>query len=125
MGESAARQLRDGVDLPPSNQTKPRSIRAPKLTKFAYCVDSIKENFKKIGVFREGRRVAGNVDKVPIEVEASVPDYDMIAGNDDRKKNGCKENKTAFEMYLSTIPRLDPVDRTVGWVLTQPEDAVS
>ena len=33
------------------------------------------------------------------------------------------ERKSNFELYLDTIPRLDPVDRTVGWVFQQHEEA--
>ncbi len=33
-------------------------------------------------------------------------------------------SRTSFEMFLSTIPKLDPVDRTVGWVFTQPDEEV-
>lgn len=29
---------------------------------------------------------------------------------------------TSFEDFLNTIPKLDPVDRTVGWVFTQPDE---
>ena len=29
------------------------------------------------------------------------------------------EHQSSFELYLKALPRLDPVDRTVGWVATQ------
>ncbi len=39
-----------------------------------------------------------------------------------RKESQKSEHKNSFELYLSSIPRLDPVDRTVGWVLMQPDN---
>ena len=30
--------------------------------------------------------------------------------------------KVSFESYLQSIPRLDPVDRTIGWIVQQPDD---
>ncbi len=32
-----------------------------------------------------------------------------------------RKRKTSFELFLSSIPKLDPVDRTVGWVLKHPD----
>lgn len=32
-----------------------------------------------------------------------------------------KKRRTSFELFLSSIPKLDPVDRTVGWVLKHPD----
>jgi len=32
------------------------------------------------------------------------------------------DRKISFETYLKTIPRLDPVDRTIGWIVQQPDD---
>ena len=33
-----------------------------------------------------------------------------------------KDHKISFESYLRSIPRLDPVDRTIGWIVQQPDD---
>ena len=33
--------------------------------------------------------------------------------------------KSNFDVFLSTIPKLDPIDRTVEWVLSQPDMSVS
>lgn len=40
--------------------------------------------------------------------------------NSDADRIGQKK-KSSFELYLSTIPIIDPIDRTVDWVLNQPE----
>ena len=32
------------------------------------------------------------------------------------------DHKISFESYLRSIPRLDPVDRTIGWIVQQPDD---
>lgn len=32
------------------------------------------------------------------------------------------DGKISFESYLRSIPRLDPVDRTIGWIVQQPDD---
>ena len=32
------------------------------------------------------------------------------------------DRKISFESYLRSIPRLDPVDRTIGWIVQQPDD---
>lgn len=32
------------------------------------------------------------------------------------------DHKISFESYLQSIPRLDPVDRTIGWIVQQPDD---
>lgn len=32
------------------------------------------------------------------------------------------DRKVSFESYLRSIPRLDPVDRTIGWIVQQPDD---
>ena len=43
-----------------------------------------------------------------------------------RKKRGEREGggrRSCFEHYLSSLPRLDPVDRTVSWVYQHPDDS--
>ena len=43
-----------------------------------------------------------------------------------RKKRGEREGggrRSCFERYLSSLPRLDPVDRTVSWVYQHPDDS--
>ena len=32
-----------------------------------------------------------------------------------------RKRKTSFDLFLASIPKLDPVDRTVGWVLKHPD----
>ena len=35
-----------------------------------------------------------------------------------------KGSQTSFETFLRSLPKLDPVDRTVEWVLAQPDDTM-
>jgi len=35
-----------------------------------------------------------------------------------------RKRKNSFELFLANIPKLDPVDRTVGWVLKHPDSEV-
>lgn len=40
------------------------------------------------------------------------------------KSEGGKGSQTSFEKFLRSIPKLDPVDRTVDWLMAQPEQSV-
>ena len=40
------------------------------------------------------------------------------------KCEGGKGSQTSFEKFLRSIPKLDPVDRTVDWLMAQPEQSV-
>lgn len=35
------------------------------------------------------------------------------------------KRKTSFELFLSTLPKLDPIDRTVGWVFQLPSSSTT
>ena len=97
----------------------------PSKLKFSTCVDSIRDNFKRIsGINKNGSckvkrgAIGDSISKVP---EGHFVD-DVCNAN---KLRHSRRRKSSFEMYLSTIPKLDPVDRTVGWVMMQPDNIVS
>ena len=94
-------------------------VRPTKL-KFSTCVDSIRDNFRRIsGRVKRGDSPA----KVP---EERIQVVDELSNEENRtKKQNHRRRKNSFELYLSTIPKMDPVDRTVGWVLMQPDNHVS
>ena len=77
-------------------------LRTTRLKLSSY-VDSIRDNFK---------RNFGNGAKPKERGTSKI----LVS-----KKSDIGQQRSSFEIYLSTIPRLDPVDRTVGWVMMQPE----
>lgn len=78
---------------------------------------SIRENFKRISGYRES-------------AHAPKQEADNAAQRKDHSPRKCRRGSdqritNSFEVFLANIPRLDPVDRTVGWVLRHPEESVS
>lgn len=114
--------------------THARKSTQPRISKLKFftCVDSIKENFKKISAYTgNSRNRASNGDALAIESKQSSISHEdngvtvtQRKGDIERSSKG-RGRRSSFEIYLSTIPKLDPIDRTVGWVLKQPEEAVS
>ncbi len=92
-------------------------------------VDSIKEGFRKISNYKDSakrkevvvqrqsevispeRRKAGGI-VVGVKRKCGVPSGEV--GHSHSKR------KTSFEMFLSTLPKCDPVVRTEGWLYQQP-----
>ena len=116
--------------------------RQTRLT-FATCVDSIKEGIRKIsGCSKDppAEQPTRNTDAVgsphPLETtqqwdatrgKATVQGGQILGVRRKRRtgvvsRNQMIERKSSFEMYLSTIPKLDPIDRTVGWVYEQTDN---
>lgn len=65
-----------------------------------------------------------------VQGEVMLLDYHQLnMGQNGRERGGglvppqhtSRKRKTSFELFLSSIPKLDPVDRTVGWVLKHPD----
>ena len=103
-----------------------RPLRCPKIT-FASCVDSIKQNFKKIGGRKDVPLARKNtIIELPEKENQKIrPCLDKERSkNNNSKKNGASGQKSSFEIFLSMLPKVDPVDRTVGWVLKQPDEMV-
>lgn len=98
---------------------QPLSTRGSKL-KFSTCVDSIRDNLKRI---RNGSKRDNLVQKCSLHPreDDNISSLKIVAN---RKRKDGHRKKSSFEVYLSTIPKLDPVDRTVGWVMRQPEHTV-
>lgn len=107
---------------------------------FASCVDSIKEGIRKISGCSKDPPAEPHTRKIdaagsphPLEktqqwdgrqTKATVQGGQILGVRRKRRtgvvsKNQTNERKSSFEMYLSTIPKLDPIDRTVGWVYEQ------
>lgn len=91
-------------------------------------VDSIKEGFRKISIYNSSTKRKENVLKRPAEVAS--PDKRRAGGlvmGIKRKKAIIPPNAEtgqpctrSFEGFLSSLPKCNPVDRTVGWVYKQP-----
>ena len=118
-------------------------------------MDSLKVNLKKWSSHRESqaadRRKIVRVEPFkPVQEGALVPDsrggveergnkvhlqgevrleYQSRARERDSGRVApphARKRRTSFEIFLASIPKLDPVDRTVGWVLKHPDlDVVS
>lgn len=147
MGESdpagstvtAAREISSSNSPPGKAQTLARPGRFT----LASYVDTIREGIKKISGYKDitnnskahiRREVSGQ--HPPLETAAAVAREGrrkvggIVIGV--KRKNGIgnhvisdgshAKRKTSFETFLSTLPKSDPVDRTVGWVYQQPVD---
>ena len=103
----------------------------PATTRMAYVVNSIKEGFRKLGGgrglasdghhARTGRRRSPFINHGQI-TENLAPDGRKYARREGGNLWGVKrkvkggEREVSFEMYLSSLPKADPVDRTVHWL---------
>ncbi len=103
---------------------KPALQAATKPGRLAF-VDSIKEGFRKITIYNSSAKKKDNAQKRPTEL--SSPERRRVGGlvmGIKRKKalpNSETEPPTrSFELFLSSLPKCNPVDRTVGWVYKQP-----
>ena len=135
MGES--RRVVGGEDVLgcAAHSVKKSRYTQPRLSKlkFSTCVDSIKENFRRISTYHgNSRNAASNRDKCVAERKehcshSSVTLKGPVEQKQKRKRTSIKaaKGRSTFETYLSTIPKLDPIDRTVCWVLSQPDEVVS
>lgn len=106
-----------GRDKDPHRQT------AAPVARVAYVVNSIKAGFRKLGagVLADGvngttnRRTNAYAGATPATAQRKVGG--IVLGVK-RKAKGL-ENLSLFEVYLSNLPRVDPVDRTVNWLFHQ------
>ena len=112
-----------------SNEQVRAQPGATTTTRMAYVVNSIKEGFRKLGAgvlasdshhVRTARRRPPLINHGQI-TDNLAPDggkYVRRAGGNvwgvKRKVKGGEE--MSFEMYLSSLPKADPVDRTVHWL---------
>lgn len=94
-----------------------KSRTRPAKLKFSTCVDSIKDNIKRISGIHTYKGKRGVVGDSPFK----VPEEQFVDVCNTSEQSSSRRRKSSFEMYLSTIPKLDPVDRTVGWVMMQPD----
>ena len=146
MGESdpagstitAAREISSSITSPPKAQTLARPGRFT----LASYVDTIREGIKKISGYKDitnnSRKREVSEQQHPLETVAAVGTEGrrkvggIVIGV--KRKNGTgnyvssedshAKRKTSFETFLSTLPKSDPVDRTVVWVYQQPVDLV-
>jgi hypothetical protein len=102
---------------------KPRA--RPTRLKFSTCVDSIRDNFRRIsGINKHGSSKRRGEDS-PRKERVQVVEEVSNGVSQSNQRNRHHRRKSSFELFLSTIPKIDPVDRTVGWVMMQPDNHVS
>ena len=119
-------------------QAAPKGATAT--TRMAYVVNSIKEGFRKLGAGRmlasDGHNAGAARRRPPLAnhgqiTENSAPDGGKYAvrreggslwGVKRKVKGG--EREISFEMYLLSLPKADPVDRTVHWLFHQHDEEV-
>lgn len=128
MGESR-KVLAANVAEASSKRPRYTQPRISKL-KFAACVDSIKENFKKISAYTGNSRNRAFNRETLVERDGGSKKSSVLRDDNGmtgwtEKSSKCQDRRSSFEIFLSTIPKLDPIDRTVGWVFTQPNEIVS
>ena len=100
-------------------------------TRMAYVVNSIKEGFRKLGAGRglasDGHHARAGRRRSPFTnhgqiTENLAPNGGKYARREGGNLWGVKrkvkggEREVSFEMYLSSLPKADPVDRTVHWL---------
>ena len=94
-------------------------------------VDSIKEGFRKISNYKDSakrketvvqrqsvvispeKRRAGGIVLGAKRKGGRGPSGELEVGHSNKRK-------TSFEMFLTTLPKCDPVARTEGWLYQQP-----
>ena len=118
----------------------PQGKKATKPGRFTFAsyVDSIKVGLRKISSYKDSSGSARRKEVVPLPRKQT---QEPLAVSEERKRpggvvvgvkrkkersrgesndEGTASKKTGFEMFLLTLPKCDPVDRTVGWVYQQP-----
>ena len=105
-------------------------------TRMAYVVNSIKEGFRKLGAGvlasdhharASRRRPAGLLNGENLAAGANGNGARRAGGNVwgvKRKVKGL-EKQSSFDVYLSSLPKADPVDRTVHWLFHHHDEAGS
>ena len=121
-----------------------RSLRPPKISFTSQCVDSIREGLRKISgckdVTEEGvhipnspnpRRKTAVIHSPRIEALLPLENKVSTTASETRDKgerqatkrwsrtSQSEGRKSSFEVFLEGVPRLDPIDRTVGWVFKE------
>lgn len=93
------------------------------VNRMAYVVYSIKAGFRKLGAGRLTDGGHGAARRRTNVYAGATPANGArrVGGNvlGVKRKAKCLENQSNFEMYLSTLPKVDPVDRTVNWLFHQ------
>lgn len=153
MGESdpagstvaAAREIINEDSSQCKRQQQPHSSRPGKFTLASY-VDTIREGIKKISGYKdtatsskphkEPEQSQGPLEKTPATgtegkrrarvggVVIGVKRKNGVANYVSSETSSQAKRKTSFDTFLSTLPKSDPVDRTVVWVYQQPMDHV-
>ena len=117
----------------------PQGKKATKPGRFTFAsyVDSIKVGLRKISSYKDSSGSARRKETVslsrkqtqePFVVSEERRPGGIVVGVKRKKERsrgeanceGTASKKTSFEMFLLTLPKCDPVDRTVGWVYQQP-----
>ena len=99
-----------------------RQTAAP-VARVAYVVNSIKAGFRKLGAGVLADSVHGATKRRTNAYAGATPATGQrkVGGNVlgvKRKAKGL-ENLSLFELHLSSLPRVDPVDRTMNWLFHQ------
>ena len=133
MGETSVGEESTGVDslqrLPPPATDHKRPILGsrqpvvPAAARMATVVNSIKEGFRKLGagVLAEGSGAGTRTRRRPNVKNSTTTPANAVrreGGNvlGVKRKAKVLERQSSFELYLSSLPRVDPVDRTVRWL---------
>ena len=97
----------------------------------AYVVNSIKEGFRKLGAGRvlasDGHHTRAARRRPPLANPEQITENLAPGGGKYARREGGnlwgvkrkvkgEEREINFEMYLSSLPKADPVDRTVHWL---------
>ena len=118
-------ETRNGDGFCDEAEDRPAAMRRSGRITLATCVDTLRDSWRNINggarkeavqlqvpEFEKPRRHGGHVSGV--RRKRGLLAEHGSAGTSEAKR------KTSFELFLSTLPKLDPIDRTVGWVFQQP-----
>lgn len=106
--------------------TEASPTKQPPRISFSTCVDSIREGFRKINGCQEVEKddiLQPDLPrrKTPVINGPSLDLFQEHVKHPDKKAGHCKvrsKKKQSFDNYLATIPKVDAVKRTVGWVFS-------
>ena len=115
--QKASTEAAQGTDTAATARQQP-------IARMAYVVNSIKAGFRKLGagvLVQTADQGQGNGARGRQRTHAYI---EPSARREGGKVLGVKrkarsfERENSFEFYLSTLPKVDPVDRTVNWLFS-------
>lgn len=122
-GDANSRQndravLREGAGFEEQREDERQPV-----AKMAYVVNSIKAGFRWLGA---GRQLTTDENTAPKRRRHRV-DVGGIGGRRSggnvwgvkrKARNGDVDEEMSFDVFLSSLPKVDPVDRTVNWLFS-------